>query len=99
MADYLATKPINRVLGNNDLHIFQQQSDVVVGCPPFEKPFNLRFERQQQRELARKLMAVERVKLRPEKYEGLGKSEGIIEGIEIRKVSHEKPADSNTETD
>ena len=43
--------------------------------------------------------AVERIKVRPEKYERLGKSEGIIEGIEIRKVSHEKPADSNTKSD
>jgi hypothetical protein len=28
-------------------------------------------------------LAVERIKLRPEKYEGLGKSEGIIEEIEF----------------
>jgi hypothetical protein len=28
-------------------------------------------------------LAVERIRLRPEKYEGLGKSEGIIEKIEF----------------
>jgi hypothetical protein len=32
-------------------------------------------------------LAVERIRARPEKYEGLGKSEGIIEDIEIRKAS------------
>ena len=32
-------------------------------------------------------LAVERVKVLPEKYEGLGKSEGVIDGIEIRKKS------------
>ena len=31
-------------------------------------------------------LSVERIRLRPEKYEGLGKSEGIIEEIEIRKI-------------
>ena len=30
-------------------------------------------------------LAVERIKLLPEKYEGLGKNEGTIDGIEIRK--------------
>jgi hypothetical protein len=34
-------------------------------------------------------LAVERIRLRPEKYEGLGKSEGTIEEIEI-KQSNEK---------
>ena len=32
-------------------------------------------------------LAVERIKVRPEKYEGLGKSEGIVEEIEIKKAS------------
>lgn len=31
-------------------------------------------------------LAVERIRLRPEKYEGLGKNEGIIEDIEIRQI-------------
>lgn len=30
-------------------------------------------------------LAVERIRVRPEKYEGLGKSEGIIEDIEIKR--------------
>ncbi len=30
-------------------------------------------------------LALERIKLRPEKYEGLGKIEGVIEDIEIKK--------------
>jgi hypothetical protein len=30
-------------------------------------------------------LAVERIKLRPEKYEGLGKSDGTIEEIQIQK--------------
>ena len=34
-------------------------------------------------------LAVERIKVRPEKYDGLGKSEGIIEEIVI-KQSNEK---------
>jgi len=29
-------------------------------------------------------LAVERIKLRPEKYEGLGKNEGTIEEIQIK---------------
>ena len=29
-------------------------------------------------------LAVERIRLRPEKYEGLGKSEGTIEGIDVK---------------
>jgi hypothetical protein len=32
-------------------------------------------------------LAVERIKVRPEKYEGLGKSEGVIEEIEIKKIN------------
>jgi hypothetical protein len=32
-------------------------------------------------------LAVERIKVRPEKYEGLGKSEGIVEEIEFKKAS------------
>ena len=35
-------------------------------------------------------LAVERIRLRPEKYEGLGKKEGVVENIEI-KQSAEKP--------
>jgi hypothetical protein len=35
-------------------------------------------------------LAVERIKVRPEKYEGLGKSEGIIENIEIKQCDKEK---------
>jgi hypothetical protein len=37
-------------------------------------------------------LAVERIRVRPEKYEGLGKSEGIIEDIEIKKVGQEESA-------
>jgi hypothetical protein len=29
-------------------------------------------------------LAVERIRVRPEKYEGLGKSEGTIEGIDVK---------------
>jgi hypothetical protein len=36
-------------------------------------------------------LAVERIKVRPEKYEGLGKSEGVIEEIEINSMHQEKP--------
>jgi hypothetical protein len=32
-------------------------------------------------------LAVERIKVRPEKYEGLGKSEGVIEEIVIKKIN------------
>jgi hypothetical protein len=35
-------------------------------------------------------LAVERIRVRPEKYEGLGKSEGIIEDIEIKKANQEE---------
>jgi hypothetical protein len=34
-------------------------------------------------------LSVERIRLRPEKYEGLGKSEGIIEEIEVKKIEKE----------
>jgi hypothetical protein len=34
-------------------------------------------------------LAVERIRLRPEKYEGLGKSEGIIEDIKVMKANEE----------
>ena len=40
-------------------------------------------------------LAVERIKTCPEKYEGLGKSDGIIEDIEIKKIGREK-ADSDS---
>jgi hypothetical protein len=32
-------------------------------------------------------LAVERIKLRPQKYEGLGKGDGLIEDIQILKAS------------
>ena len=35
-------------------------------------------------------LAVERIRLRPEKYEVLGKNEGTIEEIEIKSMQHEK---------
>ena len=41
-------------------------------------------------------LAVERIRLRPEKYEGLGKSEGIIEDIKINK-NGESADSKNTE--
>jgi hypothetical protein len=31
--------------------------------------------------------AVERIRLWPEKYEAIGKSEGIVEGIEIKRIN------------
>ena len=34
-------------------------------------------------------LAVERIRVRPEKYEGLGKSEGVIEEIEIKRLDRE----------
>jgi hypothetical protein len=37
-------------------------------------------------------LAVERIRVRPEKYEGLGKSEGVIEEIEIKKVGQQESA-------
>ena len=37
-------------------------------------------------------LAVEQIRLRPEKYEGLGKSEGVIENIEIKKIGQEELA-------
>ena len=37
-------------------------------------------------------LAVERIRVRPEKYEGLGKSEGVIEDIEIKKVGQQASA-------
>ena len=44
-------------------------------------------------------LAVERIKVRPEKYERLGKIEGIIESIEIGKIGHEKTANSDAKPD
>ncbi len=41
-------------------------------------------------------LAVERIRLRPEKYEGLGKNEGIIEDIKINK-NGESVDSKNTE--
>ena len=38
-------------------------------------------------------LAVERIWLLPEKYEGLGKSEGVIEEIEIKMASQQKTSD------
>jgi len=38
-------------------------------------------------------LAVERIRLRPEKYEGLGKNEGVIEEIEVRKIDKNIAAD------
>jgi hypothetical protein len=38
-------------------------------------------------------LAVERIRLRPEKYEGLGKSEGSIEDIEIKAISQSEPSE------
>jgi hypothetical protein len=35
-------------------------------------------------------LAVERIKMLPEKYEGLGKNEGLIEAIEITKIGQQK---------
>ena len=35
-------------------------------------------------------LAVERIRVRPEKYEGLGKNEGTIEEIEIKSMQQEK---------
>ncbi|HEY3762716.1 MAG TPA: hypothetical protein VGN23_13300 [Verrucomicrobiae bacterium] len=34
-------------------------------------------------------LAVERIRVRPEKYEGLGKNEGVVEGIEIKQCDKE----------
>ncbi len=38
-------------------------------------------------------LAVERIRMRPEKYEGLGRNEGIIEAIEIKKNSPQESSD------
>ena len=38
-------------------------------------------------------LAVERIRLRPEKYEGLGKSEGSIEDIEINAISQSEASE------
>jgi len=40
-----------------------------------------------------KALAVERIRVRPEKYEGLGKREGVIDEIEIVMVSQRKMQD------
>jgi hypothetical protein len=39
-------------------------------------------------------LALERIKVRPEKYEGLGKNEGIIEEIEFRQNGQLREPDS-----
>ena len=36
-------------------------------------------------------LAVERIRLRPEKYEGLGKSEGTIEEIDVKEKGEQNP--------
>ena len=36
-------------------------------------------------------LAVERIRVRPEKYEGLGKSEGTIEGIDVKEKGEQNP--------
>jgi hypothetical protein len=38
-------------------------------------------------------LAVERIRLRPEKYEGLGKNEGVIEEIEVKKTDKNDAVD------
>jgi hypothetical protein len=38
-------------------------------------------------------LAVERIRLRPEKYEGLGKNEGVINEIEVKKTDKNDAAD------
>ena len=63
LADHLTAKAIHGVFGNNDVCILQKQSDVVIGCPPCQKPFDLSFERKQQREFARKFGLVAAGKL------------------------------------
>ena len=44
-------------------------------------------------------LAVERIRVRPEKYGSLAKNEGIVEDIEIRKIGREKSANPNVEQD
>jgi len=53
LADHLAAEAMHGVFGNGDFYVLQKQADVVVRRLPFQKFFDLRFERQQQCELAR----------------------------------------------
>ena len=39
-------------------------------------------------------LAVERIKVRPEKYEGLGKNEGIVEDIEVKQSGQRNAKES-----
>ena len=55
LTDHLKAKAMHGVFGDGDFHVFQKQADVVVRRLPVQKSFDLRFERQQQCELARQL--------------------------------------------
>src|ERR1019366_8229732 len=55
LADHIAAKSVNGVERNNDIHICQNQPDVVVGGIARAKLFNLGFEGKQQRPFGRQL--------------------------------------------
>lgn len=60
--------------GNRDILQIRFQDQVVIVKGKSLEPFCAALER----------LAVERIRVRPEKYGVLGKNEGIIESIEIR---------------
>ena len=63
LADHLTAKTMHSVFGNDNFYVFQKQPNVVVRCLPCQKFFNLGFEREQQRELAREFGLVAAGKL------------------------------------
>lgn len=66
--------------GNKDVVQVRFQDQIVIAKGKGLEPLCAALER----------LAVERIRVRPEKYEGLTKREGIIEDIEIRKVRQEE---------
>jgi hypothetical protein len=63
--------------GSKDVVQIRFQDQVVVVKGKGLEPLCSALER----------LAVERIRVRPEKYDGLGKGEGIIENIKIEKIA------------
>lgn len=69
--------------GKKDVLQIQFQDQIIVATGKGLEPLCAALER----------LAVERVRVRPEKYEVLGKSEGVIEDIKIKKDGQQESSD------
>ena len=63
--------------GNKDVLQIRFQDQIVIAKGKGLGPLCAALER----------LAVERIRVRPEKYEGLGRNEGIIEDIDVMKAN------------